>query len=276
MEDFSNETLNPTDDSSASEYDAAYGADQGVVASDTANQSDLTANDLGEAEAASDVPFHQHPRWQEMLGERDAMKSELEQLKQWQPTIDMFKQSGVQSHAELQDYLFRQAQDAEAKREIEHYAQDQAQRLNQLVESGQIATELAQQIYQREVQAHQQLIDSRNMHARLTQQQQSIQFDGARAKYPEMDETAVRAVLGANPSADVMKLAEASHNRVIAAQERAIANYNASKAKDREIKAPEGRGGAAVPRRNAMPDPNSPEFDAWYREQLESTKRQYY
>jgi len=59
------------------------------ASSDAGNpKPDANAADPGKPKNDSDVPFHNHPRWKEVVGERDRYKGEIEQLR---PDADQFR-----------------------------------------------------------------------------------------------------------------------------------------------------------------------------------------
>lgn len=222
------------------------------------------------AEDRGPVPYE---RFRE-VNERAKLADEYEP---WKDAVTLFKENGINNGAELRAFLEKQQTEAKTAQELSQYEQTEYQRLKKLVDADQISQDVAATIFEQQIAARKEQLTSQTMLQSLQRKQSDFEFSSVKASFPKMDEDTVRTVLAANPGMDVRKLAEASHNRTVSIEERAIADYNAGKTKVRQRPAPEGGGGSAVPRAGGMPDPieKPKEFDAWYKSQLQATNSKY-
>ncbi|HEX5324669.1 MAG TPA: hypothetical protein VFW40_12850, partial [Capsulimonadaceae bacterium] len=109
------------------DFDAAVA--NGV--NDRHNAVDFEANDDTE-----EIPFHNHPRWREVMGQKRALEEELKGLKGFAPVVERLKGLGFGSAAE-----FEAALAAETQRQFEA---NLAQALNAGVRNGTLTPAAAQ------------------------------------------------------------------------------------------------------------------------------------
>lgn len=142
---------------------------------------------------------------------------------------DFAKQIGFSTVAEMQQAL--------QELEVEQANADIDARWQERVENGEIDEETARE--RADFEKEKRTLDAEKR--QVAQFRLENQITDAKAKYPEMDEETVRE-LASRPGADVMALAQKSHQKQVQFKERIVSEYVTDKAKDGDIVVPEGGG----------------------------------
>jgi|SRR5579862_8831688 len=230
------------DSSSLSEYAEEFagdpfdasgpGFDNPDPAADVANGvDDPNTVDYEADDDTQDLPFHNHPRWKELMGRKKVLEDELSGLKSFAPVVERLRAVGITSVQE-----FEAAYAAEEQRQFEA---NLAQAIQAGVRNGTIPPAAAKAHFDaglasRRTQSanwQQQGFASVSSGAPSSVIEQHIQ--SAKQRFPEMDEDMVRQVAQANygrPGFDLTALARRSHERNQAYLERRLAQYEAERA----------------------------------------------
>jgi len=193
-----------------------------------------------DAPPAGPVPYEQ---FQE-VNER------LEALRGWEPIIQALQQEGY-SNAEAVEAALQEQWRRQAQAEEDAWQQRQAAELQSLVDAGALDPMAAQQQFDLTLQQR-QLEQDRAMYQEMRVQ---MELQAAAQQFPHMDPSYVTAMHYATGQ-PIAELAEMTHGWVTEIEQRALARYQAEKALDAALAAPEGAGGA-------MPVRQAPARDAW-------------
>jgi hypothetical protein len=186
-----------------------------------ANGVDPDAVDFEADDNPEDTPFHNHPRWKELMGRKKALEDQLANVQGFAPVVERLKSIGINSAEE-----FDAAYAAEEQRQFEA---NLAQALNAGVRNGTIPPATAQAQFESAVKQRQ--IDQAMAAWQGFEINQQIQ--AAKQRFPEMDDEMVRQVAFANygrPGFDLAELARRSHERNLSYLERHLAQYEADRA----------------------------------------------
>ena len=270
-EDFSTTTAA----SSAADTPAA----DAVVSSSDAP--DLVSPDPGTAGESADaaegdapeeeVPFHQHPRWQQVQQERAELRQKLADLEPFADIVQGFKEQGftdAQAVRAAIDSQQQEAQQQEAQASEETWKASLAESL--LARANDPDDDMTFGEAEATFRAAQLERD-------LTRRDQSGAETGREAavtalagRFPQMDKETVADLLAAGQPARAEAAARRSHERAAQIEDAAIARYNAKKAG--APKAPEGGGGAAAGVRSVA-NMTSDEFRAYDKQVTQTLAR---
>lgn len=150
------------------------------------------------------VPFHQHPRWQQVLQERDAARQEAQKLRELEAFAPLVAELRSQGISDGQT-LLQQLREQQAAQERAAQEAELAQRFAQIdaeVEGGYIAPEIAERLKL----AEQTLAQTQRQQAQLDNLLRQQAIAKARAEMPYLTEEAV-SLLEASDPADVPQFA---------------------------------------------------------------------
>lgn len=232
-----------------------------LVAPDTGT-ADASAETPSDEETDEPVPFHEHPRWQQVQRERQELKAKLADLEPFADIVAGFKEQGYTDAQAVRAAIEGQQQEAQAQ---EASASEETWR------SGLAASLLARtsdpddEMTYGEAEA---TFRAAQLERDLSQRDKAgaaARAEGAEkalaTQYPQMDAETVRDLLGAGLTDNARRAAERTHTQAARAAEKAVADYNAKRAS--APRPAEGAGGGASVGRSlaAMSDAEFLEYD---------------
>jgi hypothetical protein len=270
--EFDNGTLNTAADSSS----AGAATGQGFVTPGADTEQSSTAQTVETQE--EQVPFHEHPRWQAILAERDQYKAAAETAKQYEPYAPLVKQlqeEGFSSFEAFQQHMEQQGQQQKAQQAVETQLRTTAAGLVDKVNNGyvdqngefrQLDMATAERLFAQE----RDLVLTKQTQERQAEELMGLKLGQlqSQASYAKMDPEYVRemARITGRP---LEQIAKESHDKETKREQQVLANYNAGKTADLQatVNQPQG-GSAAAPLPKGMPGMDRPkaEFDAWWKE----------
>lgn len=269
-------------DSSPQSETSYEGTDQGLADLDTDDGQAST----GQSATEENLPFHEHPRWKEVMSERDtarqeaaAKANELEQVRQrlaalepYAPVADEFRNAGLADAAAIRN--FTEQQNLQTYRQNLINAVEAGAIDPQVAEAQWAAAETKYNAAQQNLtfQVKQQQLDAQL--AKLQKLEMDEAVNAAKAKYTDLDPDEWDDVreMAAKGVGTIDQIAQKLNTRAVTRQERAIAAYNAKKANDAKSPPAEGSGGT-VPSRSGVPSVDDPNFTKWFHEQANKTAR---
>lgn len=256
MTNFDEGALNIAEASPASEYlQQSDDFDESALQDDEFGDESLNDEFAEEGEQRGPIPYERFKQ----------VNDELAQMRQWEPILDMVRESGFDSPETFMQAVHTQHQEAQTRSQLDPIAE----RLTAMVESGQYDWDTAETLWAAErdkVLANQDRAVYQNWHA-------GLQLEHARENFPEMDERYVVEMAQAT-GRPILQLAYESHSQRARYRDEAIARYNA--AKGLAPAAPEGSGGPPpVPRGAPDPERNPQGFIAWMDRQAQETQARY-
>jgi hypothetical protein len=207
-----------------------------------------TATESAETQE-EEVPFHQHPRWQQVQKEREELKVRIADLEPFQEIIQGFKEQGFTDAAAIRAAVEQAQADASTKQQetalqtrrdtLAWHLKARAEDPDDEMTPGEAeavfrASQLEWDLDAREQSGAQGRIDA--------------QASALAVTYPQMDKETVADLLAAGKPDRAEAAAKRSHEMAAKISEQAVARYNADKAKaPRPV---EGSGGGVAGARN--------------------------
>jgi len=230
-EDFNSQSFDTTTNAASSAADTepvAPAEDAPEIVTLDKGTDDANADTEAEKEQ---VPFHEHPRWQEVQRERQELKARLADLEPFAEIVAGFKEQGYTNAEAVRAAIDNQQQEAQAQ---------EAQEADETWKAGIAETLLARvadpddEMTRGEAEA---VFRAAQLERDLTQRDQFGAADRTEtaakaltARYPQMDAETVRDLLDAGRPDRAEAAAQRTHTQATKAAERTIADYNAKRA----------------------------------------------
>lgn len=171
------------------------------------------------------------------------VNSKYQELSEWDPVLAQLRAEGYDNPQAVLDALQQQqasAQQAQAEADEQAWADQIYERLAVDVEAGRLDPDHANHQIELALQERQLQQDRAMFH----DWRQGQEIEHLKVQYPNADFDYVKVMAQAT-GRPLTELAQASHEQIAAIEQRALARYQATKAADAAIAAPEGAGGSA-------------------------------